>query len=807
MIGQTRSRILFVLCTLLVVLCMPVPLSSQIGGTGSIQGTITDPSGAVIPGATVVAANVATGVKTTRQSSGAGVYVVSPLPPGEYTVSVSVTGFQTLVQQKVVVDALSTVGLNFTLQLGAANESVTVSEVPPQLNTTDARLGTTMRNDTYTALPLAVGPSGIGAGPRNPGGFIYLLPGVQEGNRWGYVNGAQGFSKDVFVEGLPITDAIQQGEGRYINLGVSVEAVEQFQVETSGQSVEFNGQGSENYVIKSGTNLYHGSVFEYFRNTALNARSFFANQRGVEHQNEFGFTFGGPVKKNRIFFFGTYTGWRYNVEQTARFVSLPTSKMRNGDFSELPVTIYDPATTNCSSGPCTRQAFPGNIIPANRISAISKYLQAPLPGTTNSGIQSNYLGALPIGQVNDSATVKVDMNLTDAHRFSVLFTRGRRGPSTPFREDPNPLPLPYTNTRSVEEIPTVVQLKHNWVISPNFLNQLSFGVSRMNIPITNVTVDGQWLEKAGLKGLPHGEASLSFPRVQFLGPNNPPTEWRGDAYAAFTDVDNNFTLQDSAQWLRGKHAVKFGFQHQRLGDNYKARNDGTLFQTAFSNVQTAGFNAAGTLQTATGNAYASYLLGAVNSATLNDDWAVAIGARYRTYAWWAQDDFKIAPNFTLNLGLRYDLMQPDVEVADRMSFMNPEVPNPAASGRPGALVFAGNYAPAGISCNCRTPIKTYHGAWGPRLGIAYSLNSKTVVRAGYGIMYTRRGTVGGREGGRDGTGTLGFNAAPGFGPVPDGYSPIFLWENGVPAYQKAPFFDSTLNSGFTTTTGVGGTVT
>jgi hypothetical protein len=773
-------------------------LAAQIGGTGSIQGVISDPSGAVIPGATVTCTNVATGVKTTRQTTAAGLYVLSPLPPGRYTVSASASGFQTMVQEDVVVDALSNVGLNLTLPVGSTTESITVTGAPPQLNTVDARLGATMRNDLYTALPLSVGVSGIGAGPRNPGAFIYLLPGVQGGgsDRWGYFNGGQAFSKDVYVEGVPITDPIQQGEGRSINLGISVEAIEQFQVETSGQSVEFQGQGSENYMVKSGTNQLHGSAFEYLRNTAFDARAFFADKRAVQHQNEFGFTIGGPLKKNRIFYFGTYDGWRYKQQQTARYASIPTLKQRQGDFSELSVAVYDPRSTTTVGNVTSRQPFPGNKL--NYISPFSAAFQQYLPEPTNSGLTSNYLGSLLIGQNNDNGTVKVDANLTDAHRLSYLFTRGRRGPTTPYREDPAPIPLPYTDTRIVDEVPTVMQLKHNWVISPSLLNQLTLGFNRLWVPITSATMDGKYASPSsvGMKGLPHGEADLSFPQVGFSGPNAP-TSWHMPNSGTFTDCNNTFTVQDSAQWIRSKHAVKFGFQAQRLQDNYKARNTGNVFRANFSNAQTEGFSATGTPLTSTGHAYASYLLGALSSANINDDWVVAIGARYRSYSWWGQDDFRVTSRLTLNLGLRWDLMRPYNEVKDRMSFMDPNAPNPAIGGYPGALRFADNYAPAAISCNCRTPIKTYYGAWSPRLGLAYSLNKDTVVRAAYGVMYTRRGAVGGREGARDGTGTLGFNAAPGFTSL-DGYSPTFYWQDGVPAYQHAPFFDATLNTGFAT---------
>ena len=205
---------------------------AQIGGGGTIQGTVTDPGGAIVPGASVTVTNVATGVETTKQTNEAGVYVIPALLPGEYKVVVVLKGFQTLIQEKVIVDALSTVTVNLSLKVGEVTETVTVSEAPTQLNTSDARLGTTIRNELYTNLPLAMGTavagSGIGQGPRNPGAFIFLLPGVTEGNRWGQVNGAQGFSKDVFIEGVPVTDPIQQGEGRTIALGVSVEPSNSF---------------------------------------------------------------------------------------------------------------------------------------------------------------------------------------------------------------------------------------------------------------------------------------------------------------------------------------------------------------------------------------------------------------------------------------------------------------------------------------------------------------------------------------------------------------------------------------------------
>ena len=194
--------------------------------------------------------------------------------------------------------------------------------------------------------------------------------------------------------------------------------------------------------------------------------------------------------------------------------------------------------------------------------------------------------------------------------------------------------------------------------------------------------------------------------------------WRGTDARAFTEYLNNYTLQDNLNWTRGKHAMTFGFQGQRMDANERERTYGSLATFGFSNVQTAGFSSTGTLMTTTGNAYASFLLGELNATNVIEDSQVATSGRFYTYAFWAQDNFKLSPDLTLNLGLRYDIMKPYTEVYDRWSFMDPTLPNAAVGGYPGAVVFAGD---GPNSCDCRTPIKTYYGAVGPRLGVAYSV--------------------------------------------------------------------------------------
>ena len=208
------------------------------------------------------------------------------------------------------------------------------------------------------------------------------------------------------------------------------------------------------------------------------------------------------------------------------------------------------------------------------------------------------------------------------------------------------------------------------------------------MPIFNATIDGQYPIKAGLRGLPAGEADSSFPEIMFLGPNAP-TQWRGTDARAFTEYLNNYTLQNNLSWTRGKHAITFGLQAQRMDADERERTYGSLATFGFSNLQTAGFGPTGTLDTANGNAYASYLLGELNATNVIQDSEVATSGRFYTYAFWVQDDYKLRPNLSLNLGLRYDIMKPYTELYDRWSYMDPTMPNPAVGGYPGAMAVRG----------------------------------------------------------------------------------------------------------------------
>src|SRR5258707_6549754 len=291
----------------------------QTGGQGAIQGTVTDVTGAVIPDVSVTATNKDSGVATTRPTSSAGLYAISPLIPGTYTVTVTAKGFQTFLQQTLIVDALKVTGLNITLTIGGSEQTVTVSDAPPALNTTSATLGGVIENSTYTNLPLQMNGQ-----QRDPTAFATLLPGAQsQGSaRAPIIGGTGNYIAELYVDGLPTTTANQQGDNRVVSNSIPVEAIDQFQVLTSIPGAEYQAAGALNFTIKSGGNKYHGTAAAFLRNTIFDTWRFSAPAltkqdangntipagKPVEHQNELVGALGGPIPMTRKkgFFFATY---------------------------------------------------------------------------------------------------------------------------------------------------------------------------------------------------------------------------------------------------------------------------------------------------------------------------------------------------------------------------------------------------------------------------------------------------------------------------------------------------------------------
>ncbi|MHB1021522.1 MAG: outer membrane beta-barrel protein [Acidobacteriaceae bacterium] len=778
-------------------------MQAQVGGKGSINGTVTDSTGAVIPGATVTATEVATGVKTIRTTTSSGYYVLSPLDPGTYSVTLTAPGFQTLKQENVVVDALQVVGLNLTMQVGGSKETMVVSSAPPQLDTTSATLGGTIENTEYTALPLQ-----MDGGPRDPTQFVYLMPGVSQGGVSGIFNGSgsQGRLDEIYIDGVPITRISIQGDPRNVSSAISVEAVNQFQVETSGAPVEYQGAGVQNYVVKSGTNKIHGSIFEYFRNTALDTWGWGAPAvinpltgkatKPVEHQNEYGITLGAPILKDKIFFFGSYDGYRYNKAGNPSYYTIPTMLMRQGNFTELPSSqpIYDPATTVCSGKTCTRQqaTYNGvaNTFDPGRIGVAEQAMMKYMPTPTNNAITNNYLGQTPTNTFSWNTTEKVDAVLTPKQRISVIFAASKSG-VLGYLSKGSQVPLPYTNGQFYTPKTKTLIFEHSYVVTSHLVNQFKYGFIRYYDLVGNPSYSTQYgiVSAAGVAGLPAGQVADSFPTVKWGGPNSN-TQWSGGK--AYTETTNTYDLLDNVQYVHGKHSFTFGAIRQWLQDNNTAYLTGTApLALNYSNAETAAYNS-GVLQTKTGDSFASFLLGQVDSAQLVQNAVLTTGARIRPLSLYAQDDYAVTPKLTLNIGLRWDYFPSFTEVQNRFSFLNPTMTNPV-TGNAGALQFAGGGA---YGCNCSTPVHNWYKNFGPRIGVAYGLNEKTVLRGGYSISYTHGTGI--LNATRLGTGQLGYTASP--NPKSSSNSGIaaFVLDNGFPSYTPPPFINSSYGTGFST---------
>lgn len=833
------------LLSLLVILLWGIceRASCQISGRGTIQGTVTDQSGAIIPGAQVRLIEVRTNQESQQTSTGAGFYSFGGLQPGLYSATVAAPGFQTYAQKNIPLDALQTFGLNIRMRVGGAETTVTVTDAPAPLNTANATLGSTMETETYKALPLIMGGQ-----PRDPTAFIYFTPGVTGGAGVNQMNGGQSNLNETYIDGVAMNDVNQQSDWAPVHSTFSVDAVDQFQVQTSGVSAAYQGQGFQNFTHKSGTNAYHGSAFEYFRNTALDTWGFYGPNfiptgstkpiKPAEHQNEFGGTFGGhvPYFKDKIFFFASYDNDHY-IHGNYGFITIPTLLQQKGDFSDLGATgqgIYDPNTTtvcaahNTGGAPCRYQfgygPGPGvgangnpvltgtpNVIPASRLSPISLYMAKFLPTPTNNNLTNNYFGGFNTGFNYPRQSYKLDFDVIKNHAITLLFLEGGRYPN-PVCCDGSGLPRPYLTTVGNTQNNLTAMISDTWTINPRTVNKLSYTFTAGGFHGVGNTNPGSgdpaWYPAAaGITNVPPGQASDSFPSTSFAGPNAP-LGWTTNDRASHGDVVV-FHLQDAIQFIKGKHSISIGGEYQWEDSNSIALDTGTYLSLSYSNNETACYgNTRGasqclggsSLNTSQGSSYASFLIGALDSISVTDQRPVLeINARYHNFSPYVQDDIKVSQRLTVNAGLRWDLFSPWSEKVGRFSFVNLQLPNPV-TGLSGALQFGGN-GPSPTYCNCTQPIQIWYKNFGPRLGFAYSLDQKSVLRGSYGIYYSHAGGVGGRAGATAGTGQLGYSGGITVSSSNGGITPGYYLDgtnNAAPNFSLPPFIDPANGTGFTT---------
>jgi hypothetical protein len=803
------------------------PAAAQ-AGEGTLQGTVTDTTGAVIPNATVTVTNTATSITTSQNSTSAGLYTFSPLQPGTYTVKVAAAGFKTVEQSNVVVNALQSRVYDPVMSVGEQTQTVEVTAAPPVLDTADATLGLTVENSTYTNLPLQMN----GSQQRDPTAFGTLTPGSQTGTRLPIIGGTGNYLGQLYLEGMPAQTVNQQGDNRLVSLSMSVEAVDQFQVLTSTPPAEYMGAGTMNFTMKSGGTKYHGQAAYYLRNTAFDAWSFTAKAatimepsgaivqapKPVEHQGELSLSFGGAVPKtgNRLFFFVAYDKYHLRKGATPQLYTIPTTAMIAGDFTELngnvgggglsgtgsnnPPILFNPTTNNCPTpSVCTRQPLIGtkngvatyNVIPSSMISPIAKAMAAFMPAPTYpTTLTNNYLGGTSSGFDNHLTDWRVDFQINSKQRISSVGAMGAVNYLNNFQTGGSGnttygyLPLPYVGGTYANIFPKDYVVEHTYTIRANLINQFKYSYTRFIQPQKNATdgVTAYAPSAMGITNLPAGQASTEFPGASF-GPttkfSTPLTGWttNGTGSSTQTVTPNNFALTDNVQWVKGKHSLTFGFtqQWEQVNSALPAGFSSPVYlaYNAFSTANyAAGSNALST--SSTGFAFASYMLGAVagsnsgvgSAPSLNLYPLSETGGRYHTSAPYIRDSYKVTQKLTLELGLRWDYLPPFHEVLDRWTFLNPGLTNPLTN-TPGLLQFAGSYGGPGVSCQCRTPVQTFWKNFGPRVGLTFEITPKTILRSGFAMVYTQAGGVGGRGGNATGTGNTGFNMTA-IGPTESG---------------------------------------
>jgi hypothetical protein len=779
---------------------------------GTVSGTVTDQTGAVIPNAPVVLTSVGTGAQAKFTTNRDGIYSFPNVLPGIYDIAVSALGFREYVQRGISVRIGDAVRVDVKLELGASLQTIQVSANASPLNYGSPVLKEEITPDTILELPLIVA-----GGPRAVGAYITLIPGVTSASGETealHMNGGMEYEGETIEDGVGIV--FNSGGNGMFNLisdfPQSPDMIGEVQVLTSNYEPQYGNSASGAVILatKSGTDAFHGALYEYNRNTALNARMFDSVNRSPDIENEFGGSIGGPVKipglrsgRSKPFFFFDYERYRAAGAAVASTLSIPSEKERIGDFSDWTdssgnlIPVYDPATltvnanynpslpTGVGNLPYLRQQFMGcdgktpNVIcptdPRLANSLATQWLKY-LPTPTNSAPINNYLSPRP------PASFYSERNMWDLRIDEYVGDKDHVGFSNYYL-----IYVPIPSELLPEPLGAGVNVDHasyNWMtrlfedhtFSPTVLNHFAMGYTQ---PGNNYE---------GYTDVPYVN---ELPHIKGLAPYGSPTGidfsdgfYSFDGHSIGRNWSISTTFNDLLTWVHGTHTLKFGGEYRRNSVNECGAGDpeGTV---SFARGET------GLLGINSGNPVASFLLGQVDSGALT---AYGFGGCYyprqKVYIAHAGDTWKVTPKMSVTYGLRYEVHTPADEKYNRQSFFDPLMPNPGAGDRLGALAFAGNKW-GSASFGNGYPESLYYGDIGPRLGIAYALSSKTVVRTGYGLFYSDAKYPGWGMG----LATDGFDANPAFSSTLGGMQPAFLLSQGYPGYAKPPFIDQSYDNG------------
>jgi len=785
---------------------------------GTITGTVSDPANAVVPGAAVVAKNMETGAQAQTVTTATGNFTLASLQAGTYEVSVEAPGFNKAIQQGITVQVALTVRLDVTLKIGSTSDTVSVTAEAPMLRTENAESSVNITGDRINSLPLNFGGGAGSIGAiRSQMAFAVLSPGVSGSGTAARINGFAGNTFRVMIDGQDTTSGNTQA--RVDETQASVEAIEEFTLQTSNFSAEY-GQalgGIFNFTIRSGTNNYHGSLFEYLTNEALNARQPLATTRvlPVSRKNDFGGTFGGPVRipkvyngKDKTFFFFNWEYFRNKTASTGVFQTVPSEAYRNGDFSAaltnrtlatdglgrpvLENSVYDPQTNRTVGGVIYRDVFPGNRIPLSRIDPVALAIQKLMPSPINASVSNNWQQNGVYVKSQSAPAFKIDHTIDPKDRLSFYYGYLTTVQKSGF----DSLPVPITATRYQYIYSHTSRLSFDRTFSPTVLFHAGSGFIRYLNPDSAAP---DVLQYDAAKGIGFNGSATNpggFPRITGLSTGT--SSSFGGMSLGMGPANANYYYNDkwtsvaSVNYVRGNHSFKAGGELRV--DIFTDRNSrGAQGVLAFNASQT-GLPATQGLSlpggTGVGLNYASFLLGLADSASVN----AVQDPQWRKTSWgfYIQDTWKVTRKLTLDYGIRWDYEAAGHEIWNRVSTLGFSTPNPKAGGLNGALIYAGK-GPG--RCNCDMAPR-YPFALGPRLGAAYQLNPKTVIRGGWGISYGNLAGLGYIT--NQVWNGVGFNSitwnAPGQG------DPAIVLRNGL-QYNLPDLYKASLDSGLLPVTG------
>jgi hypothetical protein len=720
----------------------------------SVRGLVTDTSKAAVASARVTVTEVSRNLNYTAVSDSSGRYVLPALPPGTYNLKAEAAGFGKYTQQPFELQVQQEATVNIEMQVAGVATAIEVSSSAPLLNTSSAALGTVVENKFIQSLPLA---------GRQPLTLVSLAAGITPVNTSAggqsstnfVANGVRNATSDVLLDGMSLTNVEQNSGVTNLEYQPSVDVVEEFKVQTNFFSAEFGNTGGAvvNMITKSGTNAFHGVGYEFARNAAMNANSWFSNRAGRSipdfKRNVFGGTIGGPVLipklyngRNKTFFFYDFEGSRQSNAST-QLSTLPTLKERAGNFTDTRdangtlITVYNPFDTYVAAdGRTLRRPFAGNIIPVSQQNPIALKALSYYPNPTSDGNAfthtNNFFGqgvALSGGNQMDA---KLDHNINDKMRFSTRYSLNF-GDNTPANFYGNAAD-PYSNGDSKSRTQQYV-FDFTRIQNPTTIMNVRYGVLRQHAQ-TDPKSDGFNPTSLGLPSLYLTSGILQFPAFQPEGYQQVGMV----GYGRIVRGDDVQSIIGNVTKIVGAHTLKVGAEARLMRLNYLQPGypqGNFTFARATTNEDP---NQSNSLQ---GNAIASMLLGWGSGGDYHLDPPSASASSY--FGFYAQEDWKLTRKLTINLGLRYDFDVPRTERYDRLSWFDFNAASPLAGKVPGYPNLKGAFQFANSST--RTPVDGDYNNWQPRFGFAYALDDKTAIRGGYGIFYTvSRATIKGHTG-------------------------------------------------------------